>query len=443
MITQNLVARVLDLTRVPGVDAASVLAEESETRTVGTRFQKLENATSSRRLELVLRLFVGTRSASMRTSDMSHDSLKFLVDKTRSMLAFGENDEACGPVDPEDYPGEVVELGIYDRAIDDLTLEDQKEIARRMEGAAFNFDPRIRNLRANQCVKSVGSIFYGSSLGFIGEYRVSDVVCDLYLIAESGAEKQAYWYNFSSRRMSGLPVIEEMGNIAAKNTVRQLGGRRIKTCEAEVVFAPIVASGFLRTVFAAVSGNMICRGESFLCGKLREAVASSLVTVTDDGLLPGRLGTSPFDNEGAVSRRTVVIEKGRLNAYLLDSYSARKLGFRTTGNGGGNLNVIPSNFILEAGGHSPDEIISSVKSGLYVTGLMGFGINLLTGNYSRGAQGIWIENGEFVYPVEEITIAGNLKEMLMDIEMIGNDPGLGFQVASPTLKISRMMIAGE
>jgi PmbA protein len=208
-----------------------------------------------------------------------------------------------------------------------------------------------------------------------------------------------------------------------------------------------MAASLMRSVCGAVSGTAIYRGASFLAGKLGEQVAATGLTLVDDGRMPGGLGSRPFDGEGVPTRRTVVIENGELISYLLDTYTGRKLGLASTGNASRSLGqrptVGPMNFCALPGSSSPEEIIRSVDRGLYLTEMIGFGVNLVTGDYSRGAVGMWVEKGEIAYPVEEITIAGNLKDMLRDIEVIGNDLKWRGAVAAPTLKIGRMTVAGN
>jgi PmbA protein len=255
-----------------------------------------------------------------------------------------------------------------------------------------------------------------------------------------------YWYS-SHRKLSKLEPAAAVGKKAAERTIRRLGARRVKTQQAPVVFDPETAASLLRHLAGAVSGSSLYRKTSFLLGKLGEKIAASGIWIDDDARIPSALGSKPFDGEGLPTRRTPVIEDGVLTSYLLDTYSARKLSLRSTANASRSFAdapaASPTNFFLRPGTTSPEEIIRSVRSGLYVTELSGFGVNPVTGDYSRGAVGLWIENGELAYPVEEITIAGNLLEMFQNIEVIGDDLKLRGTIAAPTLKIAKMTIAGE
>jgi PmbA protein len=237
---------------------------------------------------------------------------------------------------------------------------------------------------------------------------------------------------------------EQVGLMAARRTLRKLGARPVPTQNVPVIFEPHVAREFLGDIFEAVSGESIFRKASFLVGRLGERIASSRLTVIDDGTLPSRVGSRPFDGEGLPTRRTIVINQGVLESYLLNTYTARKLGLKSTGNASRGLVGAPTveagNLYIEGGSDSPEEIIRSVKRGLYVTELIGFGVNTVTGDYSRSAGGLWIEDGKLEFPVQGVTIAGNLKEMLNQIEVVGNDLDFRGSIAAPTLLIGQMMI---
>ena len=254
-----------------------------------------------------------------------------------------------------------------------------------------------------------------------------------------------YWYSVS-RRAKGLETPEAVGRKAAERALRRLGARKIPTCRVPVVFDPETARALVAHVFEAVRGDAVYRSASFLAGKLGERVAGENVTVLDDGLRPGGFGSRPFDGEGIPASVTPVIEKGVLKNYLLNCYTARKLKLRSTGNASRGIAGPPAvgqkNFYLTAGPYTPEEILRSVKNGFYVTELIGFGVNIVTGDYSRGAAGLWIENGELTYPVEEVTIAGNLAEMLNHVTMIGSDLEFKSPLAAPTLLVEGLTVAG-
>jgi PmbA protein len=265
------------------------------------------------------------------------------------------------------------------------------------------------------------------------------------IAADSNGMQRDYWFS-AARKLDRLQAPIAIGQEAARRTLRRLGARKVSTQKVPVVFDPLTASSLLGHLCTAVSGSAIYRRASFLLDQLGEQIAPEGFTVYDDGTLPEALGSKPFDGEGLPTRRTTVVERGVWRSYLLDTYTARKLGLRSTGNAarsaGEPPGVSPTNFYLEPGPYTPQAIIASVPHGLYVTELIGFGVNQVTGDYSRGAVGIWIEHGELTHAVEEITIAGNLRQMLANIEMIGNDLDLRRKVTAPTLKIAEMTVAG-
>jgi PmbA protein len=255
-----------------------------------------------------------------------------------------------------------------------------------------------------------------------------------------------YWYS-TSRTLAKLESPEAVGRKAAERTLRRLGARKVATQKVPVIFDPMVSRGLIDHIFDAVNGDAVYRHASYLAGKLGEKIAGDNITIIDDGTMPGGFGSSPFDGEGIPTRRTVVIDRGVLKSYLLNTYTARKLALQTTGNAArgltGNPGIGSGNFFLQPGEKSAEEIIREVRKGLYVTEFLGFGVNLVTGDFSRGASGLWIENGELTYPVEEITVAGNLKEMFRNVTAIGSDLEFRSSLACPTIRIDGMTVAGE
>jgi PmbA protein len=255
-----------------------------------------------------------------------------------------------------------------------------------------------------------------------------------------------YWFSVA-RSLGRLESPEAVGKTAAQRTLRRLGARKVKTARVPVVFDPMVANSILDHIFEGVNGDSIYRGASFLAGKLEQKIAGDQVTVIDDGTMPGGFGTSPFDGEGIPTRRTVVIENGVLKSYLLNTYTAKKLGLQTTANAArglaGTPGIGPGNYFLQPGAKTPKEIIVGISEGLYVTEFLGHGVNLVTGDYSRGASGLWISGGELAYPVEEITVGGNLKEMFFNLSEIGNDLEFRGAIACPTIRIDGLTVGGE
>ena len=442
--------RVHDLLRQAkkrGASAGDVLLADNTSFDVEVRFGEVETIQNAHRKRLGLRLFFGQRSATTSTSDFSEASLQQLLDDTCALAQAMAKDEYAGLPDPAETAETIADLQLWDEAVSHLPVEERTEMARAAEQAALAYDSRITNSEGGEYGSSESSILYANSHGFLGQYRSGFLQLSVVPIAsdDSGMQRD-YWYS-TSRQMAQLETPTAIGEEAARRALRRLGARNVPTQKVPVVFAPMIAGGFLGHLCSAISGSALYRSASFLVDHLGQRIAPEHVTVYDDGTLPAALGSKPFDGEGLPTRRTTVVENGILKSYLLDTYSARKLGMTSTGNAarsaGERPSVSPTNFVLEPGPHTPEEIIASIPNGLYVTGLIGYGVNLVTGDYSRGASGLWIENGELTYPVEEITIAGNLRQMLSDVEMIGNDLDMSRKITSPTLKISTMTVAGD
>ncbi len=430
-----------------GATAADVVVAESDSLNVGVRLGEIEKLKQAREKHLGLRAFVGQRSAVTSSADFSRDALERLAADTCALANIIAPDPFAGlPEAPELATG-LPELDLYDADVEAITAERALAMAKEAESAALDADARITNSEGAECSRSVDRVVYASSSGFVGEYRDTALSLSVVPVAsDNGSMQRDYWYS-AQRKLGRLESPVAIGRKAAERTLRRLHARRPPTCTVPVVFDPEMASGLMRHLAAAVSGYALYKGTSFLIGKLGQRIAPEFVTIVDDGTMFGALGSKPFDGEGLATRRTVVIDHGVLRSYLFDTYSARKLKSRSTGNAARSVgtapHVAPTNFVLGPGTASPEEIIRSVKSGLYVTELIGFGINQVTGDYSRGAVGQWIENGELAYPVEEITIAGNLLAMYDSIEVLGNDLDLRHAVVAPTLKLARMTVAGN
>jgi PmbA protein len=428
-----------------GATSADVTVHEVDEFSAALRLGQIEKLKEAASKALGLRILLGVRSASSFSSDFSQSSLDRLVERTLAMARVTSEDPAAGLPDASLQGSIKGDLGIYSDDVGQLSTEERIDYARRAEQAALDADPRIKNSEGSYFEASVGRRAYANSHGFVGSYRSSYCAGSVAPVAEDGGMQRDYWYSVSRRR-SGLESPESVGRKAAERTLRKLGGRKMATCQVPVIFDPETAPTIVGHVFEAVRGDAIYRSSSFLTGKLNQKVANERVTILDDGLRPGGFGTRPFDGEGVATNIMPVIEKGVLSNYLLNAYTSRKLGMRTTGNASrgvsGPPSVGPKNFYLVAGPHSPEEIRKSVKTGFYVTDLIGFGVNVVTGDYSRGAAGMWIENGEFAFPVEEVTVAGNLADMLNHVEMVGNDLEFRSAIAAPTLMISGLTVAG-
>jgi PmbA protein len=443
-LASGAVKRALEL----GASAAeSVASEGSEFSTV-VRLGEVETLKEAGSRALGVRVFVGQRTANTSTSDLSAEGVEQLVRGAIELAKITSEDPMAGIPAPEQLGQISGELGLYYDDVYSLSNSERIEQARRAEKTALAVDARLTNSDGGTFDASIGRRVLANSHGFVGEYRSSYCSISAAPIAsdEAGNMQRDYWYSVA-RTLAKLESPEEVGRIAAERTLRRLGARKIKTQKVPLVFDRQTSGALLGHLFDAVNGDAIYRHASFLAGRLGEKTFGENLTVIDDGTIAGGFGTRPFDGEGVPTRRTTVIEKGELKSYLMNSYTAKKLGLATTGNASRGLAGTPGigngNFYLQPGEKSQEEIIRGVKQGLLVTEFLGFGVNIVTGDFSRGASGIWIENGELAYPVEEITVAGNLSEMFSNLAEIGSDLIWRGSVACPTLRIEGMTIAGE
>src|SRR5215470_13551109 len=443
-VTADVVARAMKA----GATAAEAVAREGNQFSTVIRLGQVETLKESGSRGVGLRVFMGRRAASTYSSDFTREGIEHLVDGAMQLARVTSEDPFAGLPEANEFGSVKSDLQLYFDDVYSLPPEQRIDYARRTERAALDCDPRLTNSDGGSFDASTGSKVLANSLGFVGEARGS--YCSLSAApiaqAENGSMQRDYWFSVA-RTLKKLDSPEAVGKEAARRTLRRLGARKIASTKVPVVLDPMMAGSILDNIFDAVNGDAIYRQSSFLEGKLGEKIADSKVTIIDDGTMVGGFGSAPFDGEGVPTRRTMVIEKGVLKSYLLNTYTARKLNLKTTGNASrglaGNPGIGTWNSYLEAGTRTPQEIIAGVKNGFYVTEFLGFGVNLVTGDYSRGASGLWIENGELTYPVEEVTVAGNLKDMLNNISEIGNDLEFRGSTASPSLRIDGMTIAGE
>jgi PmbA protein len=449
---ESLAADVVALAMKAGASDAEAAVREGDEFSVNVRLGQVETLKDSGSRGLGLRVFLGKRSASSSTSDLTAEGIRQLVDGALELAKVTEEDPFSGLAESNEFGSLPGDLRLYGEDVYSLPGTERIEWARRAEAAALGADPRITNSDGGSFQAATGRKALANSRGFHGGYRSSyaGVSASPMATDADGSKQSDYWWS-SARLLADLESPESIGKEAARRTLRRLGARRVPTQRVPIVFAPEVAGSLLGSLFEAASGDAIWRGASFLAGRLGEQIASANLTLIDDNtmLLPtgmGGFGTSPFDGEGLPSLRTVVVENGVLRNYLLNTYTARKLGMKSTHNASRGLAGTPGigcgNLYLEPETQTPEQIIAELPAGLYVTSLMGFGVNVVTGDYSRGATGLWIENGALTHAVEEVTIAGNLAEMLKNVTAIGSDLVFRGAIASPTLRVDGMTIAG-
>jgi PmbA protein len=449
---KSLAAEVVARAVKAGATDAEAVVSEGDEFSVSVRMGEVETLQESGSRGMGLRVFVDQRSASASTSDLTPDGIAQLVSGAMALARVTEEDSFAGLPDEADFGQLHDDLHLYFEDVYSLPAAERIDRARRAEAAALAFDSRITNSQGGHFDAATGRRVLANSRGFLGEYRTSYCGISAAPLAmdADGAMQRDFWSS-SARRIADLESPESIGQEAARRALRRLGARRMPTQSVPIIFAPEVARSLIGHLFEAASGDSIWRSASFLAGQLGQAIAALNLTLIDDHtmLLPGGVGgfgTSPFDGDGLPTRRTVVVQDGVLQTYLLNTYTARKLKMRSTGNAMRGLTGSPGigagNLYLVPGSETPEALIASVSNGFYVTSLMGFGANLVTGDYSRGASGLWIENGELTHAVEEVTIAGNLREMLLNITAVANDLIFRGSVTAPTLRVDGMTVAG-
>ena len=433
---RQLAADVLKYAREQGASACEVEVSEGFGQTVTVRRGEVETIEYNRDKGIGVSVYIGKRRGHASTSDFSPQAMRATAGAALSIAKFTASDDYAGLADEDLLAREIPDLDLFHPW--DLPVERAIELAQACEGAAFAVDKRIANSEGASVSLQQSHFAYGNSLGFIGGYPSSRHWISCAVIAGKGdAMQRDDWYA-SARDPSELEAPEAIGKIAGERAIQRLGAKKIATMEVPVLFEAPVAATLLGHFVSAVSGGSLYRKSSFLIDSLGKEIFAPLVEISDDPHIPRGLASSPFDEEGVASRRRKVVEAGVIQGYFLSSYSARKLGMKSTGNAGGNYNLL-----LKDTGQDLAQLLKQMGRGLLVTEMLGQGINMVTGDYSRGAAGFWIENGAIAYPVQEITIAGNLKDMFRNIVAVGNDIVKRGSKQCGSVLIERMTVAGD
>lgn len=432
---ERIVDRLLTEAKAQGATAADADVSIVKGLSVNVRLGEVETIEFNKDRGLGITVYFGQRKGSASTSDFSDAAITKTVTAACDIAKYTAEDPCSGLADAQLMAYDFPDLDLYHPW--DVNAESAIEIAQACEAAARELDPRITNSEGASVSTHEGLRLYGNSHGFTGAYLTSRHSISCSVIAQDGDSMQRdYWYT-SARRPNELYEPHSIGKRAAERALRRLGGRRVKTAKVPVVFAADVASGLLSHLLAAIRGESIYRRSSFLLDSLGKTVFPPFIDIVEQPHLKGALGSAPFDAEGVKTRERYFVKDGVLESFVLDSYAARKLGMQTTGNAGGVRNLT-----LSTGDKDLSGLLRSLNRGLLVTELMGQGVNKVTGDYSRGAAGFWVENGEIQYPVEEITIAGNLREMFMGIREVGNDVELQRSTRTGSILIEQMTVAG-
>lgn len=433
---QGLAARVIDLARAGGATAAEAEVSEGSGLSLGVRHGEVETIEHNRDKGIGVTVYLGRRRGHAATSDFSDDALARTVDKALSIARFTAEDDCAGLADPDLLAKDIPDLDLFHPW--DVDVEGATDLARACEAAALAVDPRITNSEGASLSSQVSHFIYANSLGFSGGYPGSRQSLSCAVIAEQdGAMQRDYWYT-TARAATDMDSPESVGRRAGERAARRLEGRKLATRQCPVLFEAPIATGLIASFVSAVSGGHLYRKSSFLLESLGMQVFPDFFQLLERPFLPRGLSSSPFDSEGVATRDRDVVRDGVVQGYFLGSYSARKLGMRSTGNAGGNHNLI-----VPSTGEDFAALLKKMDTGLLVTELLGQGLNMVTGDYSRGAAGFWVENGVIAHPVEEITVAGNLKDMFRGIVALGTDLETRGSRQVGSVLIDRMTVAGD
>jgi PmbA protein len=433
---QQLTQDVLKYARERGASACEADVSERFGLTVTVRRGEVETIEYNRDKSMGVSVYLGRCRGHASSSDFSPQAMRATADAALSIAKFTASDDYAGLADEDQLARNIPDLSLFHPW--DLAVEQAIELARVCEDAAFGVDKRIANSEGATVSLQQSRFVYGNSHGFLGGYPSSRNWISCAVIAGTGdAMQRDDWYS-SARSSVDLDPPERIGRTAGERAVQRLGAKKISTMQVPVIFEAPVATSLLGHFASAVSGGSLYRKSSFLVDSLGKQIFAPLIEITDDPHVPKGLASSPFDEEGVATHRRNVVEAGTVQGYFLGSYSARKLGMKTTGNAGGSHNLL-----LKDTGQTRAQLLKTMGRGLLVTEMMGQGINMVTGDYSRGAAGYWVENGEIAYPVQEITIAGNLKDMFLNIVAVGNDIDRRGSRQCGSILIEGMKIAGD
>ena len=419
-----------------GASSAEASVSIGSGLSVTVRMGEVETVEHNRDKGLGVTVYFGQRKGSASTSDFSAKAIKESVRAASSIARFTAEDNCAGLADAALMARSIPDLDLYHPW--NLPAEHAIELARECESAARDMDTRITNSEGGSVSSHEGLHVYGNSHGFVGSYASSRHSLSCAVIGQDGGGMQRdYWYS-TARDKSELESPASIGQHAAERTLRRLNARQIKTCQVPVIFEASIATSLLGHLISAIRGGNLYRKSSFLLDHLGKQIFPDHVHIHEQPHRKKALGSSPFDGEGVATRTRDLVSAGVLQGYVLDSYSARKLGMQTTGNAGGVHNLF-----VDPGEHDLTGLLKLMGKGLLVTELIGMGVSTITGDYSRGAAGFWVENGEIQYPVEEITIAGNLREMFMHLLEVGKDIETRGTIRTGSILIENMTIAGE
>lgn len=442
-LAKKIVARALKR----GARQAEAFLQVGRSADVRVRDGEIEDLTQATSKGVGIRVFVKNRLGFVWTSDFDPSALDTLIDRAIALAEMSAPNPLNGLPD-KDTLGKFPDVGaLFDQEVASLPPDWKINASIEMEKVIKAFDPRITAMDSVGAGESVSEVYLASSAGVHGSYQGTSVYLYASPVAsENGQLQTSYWYD-AKRFFEDLASPESVAKKAAERAVRLLGAKKVKSQKCPIVLDPTMAAGFIASIAGAANGDAVFKKSSFLASKLGAQIAPEHLTLIDDGLRKRGLATSPFDGEGVPTRRTPLVEKGVLKAFLYDAFTARKAKTKSTGNASRGYRSLPAigvnNLVLEPGTKTPEQIIKEIPNGFYVTAMLGHGANTVTGEYSRGANGLWIENGELTRPVQEVTVAGNLNDMLMQLDAIGNDLTFHGSTGASTIRFKELTVSGE
>jgi PmbA protein len=445
---EALAKRLVQRAEKKGARQAEAFIQVGRDSSCRVRDGSIEDLTQATSRGVGLRVIAKDRLGFAYTSDFDPSTLDSFVDRALQLASAAAPNKNNGLPTRKDLKPRTTIGDLFDPEVAQLPVDWKVNVSLEIERAAKAYDRRITTFDSVGAGDHVSEVYVASSEGLVDGYQGTYVFMYAVPVAtdEAGGLQTSYWVDYK-RYLGQLDAPEAIGREAARRAVRMLGAKKVPSQRVPVVFDPMMAASFVGNVAAAASGDAVYKKSSIFVGRLGKKVAAERVTLVDDGLLEKGLGTSPFDGEGVPTRRTGVIEDGVLESFLYDSFTARKAGAKTTGNASRGYSSLPhigfNNLYLEPGAQPPEEIIREVKNGFYVTAMLGHGANVVTGEYSRGANGLWIENGELTRPVQEVTVAGDLLGMMQSIDAIGDDLLFRGSVGAPTIRFAELTVSGE
>jgi PmbA protein len=426
----------LDHAAACGASACEVDVSEGFGQSVSVRRQDVETIEYNRDKGLGVSVYIGQRRGHASSSDFSGAAMKATVEAALSIARFTAEDDCAGLPDERLLAKADIDLDLFHPW--DISVDAAIDIARRCEQAAFDVSPMVKNSEGATVSAQQSHFVSANSLGFMGGFATSRHYVSCSVIAGEGDDMQRDDWYASRRNAAEFPDPALIGDYAARRALARLDSRKLTTRKCPVIFEAPLATGLIGSFVHAISGGSLYRKTSFLLDSLGKKVFPDFVRISERPHIRGGFASSPFDDDGVVTRDREVVKAGVLQGYFLSTYSGRKLGMPTTGNAGGSHNLL-----VQSGKHDLKGLLRKMGRGLLVTELLGQGVNYVTGDYSRGAAGYWVENGEIAYPVEEITIAGNLRDMLLGIVDIGNDLEIRGSKQVGSILVERMTIAGN